>query len=319
MADPVTTPAVSDAAGAASPVASDADGQLASPPLTRESLAAMTAEEASKLSVEQIDAAMTATEESADSSAEDLAVPVVDAEAKPDEPPPDPVAEWVKALEDNVATIARVPQKQLPTVLKAYEAQWTATATTAMQMAYQQGLAAGKQGSTVESSVAKIDALFDAGDLDLYREELAKFPGGERAYHRAKAELTPVPESSPEHFQNQANQLFANARLTPDEAAVFQRNWNYAAAERDMGRLEADLKAVVRARSNGNGTRPDPDQQAVARRSENVSRLKETPKAEVTAGGADGGPLTRARLAQMSPEAISKIPMDTLNKVLAAT
>ena len=86
-----------------------------------------------------------------------------------------------------------------------------------------------------------------------------------------------------------------------------------------MGRLESDLKAVVRARSNGNGHKPDPDQQAVARRSENVDRLKNTPKAEVSAGGADGGPLTRASLAKMSAVEISKIPMDTLNKVLAAT
>lgn len=231
---------------------------------------------------------LTTPEDSEESGEEETQQEPADPEAQ--------VAEWVGLLEENPASITRIPRSKQGEAIRAMQERWTGITTAAMQQAYQAGIQYAQQSNTVMSQVASLDALLEAGDTEAFREEISRFPGGERAYYRAKAETTPVPETAPERYQERANAIFAELSARPDVQEKLRGSWNYSADDAGITRLEADVRRYLMEQG-----RPAPDN-SLAQRQEAATRRAAAPKAEASPGSSAGGAMTLA--------AYNKLPYD---------
>ena len=236
-----------------------------------------------------------------DDGSDDDTAPLDEADEAPteegDEAAPDEVNQWLAQIADNPRSITSVPRARLPEVVDRI----VEIASAATENAYQQGLQHGEQRArttaTLQEKVAELDQYLEDGDMAAFKEAVKTFPNGEKNYYRVKAELTPIPEGSPQQFQQRAEELFR--QLSPEAQQVLQQSWNYSATEQDMLRLARDV-GILQERTRGATTAASPH--PIQQRREAQKQRKETPKPDVSQGVAAGGELSPAEVRDMSPE-----------------
>ena len=208
------------------------------------------------------------------------------AEAEPKAPDEQAVlASWVESLIDNPRSITSIPRAQQPAAMEAWASKTVEVAQQAIQMAYAAGMQAAEQRGVVTRQITEIDTALEDGDIDQYRALVAKFQGGERGYHAAKAQLAPIPEASPEAFQQRVNAIWQDLTDRPDVQEALRTQWNYPASADGVARLEADIRKLLKRPAKG----PDPDQKVLQQRAENTQRLRNTPKPDTTPGSGSAG------------------------------
>lgn len=212
--------------------------------------------------------------------------PLDSEEAEPEAPDEQAqLASWVESLIDNPRSITSIPRAQQPAAMEAWASKTVEVAQQAIQMAYAAGMQAAEQRSATTRQIAEIDAALEDGDIDQYRALVSKFQGGERGYHAAKAQLSPIPEASPEAFQQRVNAIWQDLTDRPDVQEALRSQWNYPASADGVARLEADIRKLLKRPAKG----PDPDQKVLQQRAENTQRLRNTPKPDTTPGSGSAG------------------------------
>jgi len=227
------------------------------------------------------------------------------------------LSEWVGLLEDNPASITRIPRAKQGDVLSAMQERWTAITQNAMQHAYQAGIEASTQQTTVSRQVEALDALLEEGDTAAFRDALAEFPGGESAYYEAKAKATPKSVSPVERYQERANAIFADLNARPDVQERLKAQWNYSGDEAGIARLEADVRRFLMESPGGKQTDTDLEQRRAA-----AERRAKAPKAEASQGaGAGVGSLDYASFIKLpeskQSELISKMSKDDFDRFMS--
>lgn len=198
------------------------------------------------------------------------------------------VARFVDSLIENPKAITTIPRGQQAAVVDAMQEKMIQATHMLVQQAFRDGLEQGKQQIELRRQVETLDALLEQGDIAEFREEAKKFPGGEKNYHRVKADLEPTPAGSVEHYQERTNRIFAELGDYPEAQAELRANWNYRATDDDLLRLSRDVGAALE-RAKASRVRRDPDAQALQRRTEAAAKRKAIPKPDTTAGAAGGG------------------------------
>ena len=226
------------------------------------------------------------------------------AEAEPEAPDEQAVlASWVESLIDNPRSITSIPRAQQPAAMEAWASKTVAVAQQAIQLAYQAGMQAAEQRGATSRQISEIDAALEDGDIDQYRALVAKFQGGERGYHAAKAQLSPIPEASPEAFQQRVNAIWQDLADRPDVQEALRTQWNYPASADGVARLESDIRGLLKRPVKG----PDPDQKVLQQRAENTQRLRNTPKPDTTPGTGAAGVPTRKEAEALSDAQWAKL------------
>lgn len=214
------------------------------------------------------------------------------------------LAEYVSLYEKNPKSITSVPRALQPQVAAAHR-EWLEQATqAAVNEAYRKGIAEGQQGVQIRQQVETLDKLFEDGDVFAFKEMVAKFPGGERGYHAAKANLAPVQAGSTDDYQRRATEIFHGLeREFPEAAAKVRASWNYAATDTDIERLRQDV-ADARAEAKLARLRTDPNTKQLNERSQAAAQRKALPKPDVSPPGAAsaGSPPTLAEAKAWSPQ-----------------
>jgi len=238
-------------------------------------------------------------------SAEDAdSEPLDSEEAEPEAPDEQAqLASWVESLIDNPRSITSIPRAQQPAAMEAWASKTVEVAQQAIQMAYAAGMQAAEQRSATTRQIAEIDAALEDGDIDQYRALVSKFQGGERGYHAAKAQLSPIPEASPEAFQQRVNAIWQDLADRPDVQEALRTQWNYPASADGVARLESDIRGLLKRPAKG----PDPDQKVLQQRAENTQRLRNTPKPDTTPGTGAAGVPTRKEAEALSDAQWAKL------------
>ena len=226
------------------------------------------------------------------------------AEAEPEAPDEQAqLASWVESLIDNPRSITSIPRAQQPAAMEAWASKTVEVAQQAIQLAYQAGMQAAEQRGATSRQISEIDAALEDGDIDQYRALVAKFQGGERGYHAAKAQLSPIPEASPEAFQQRVNAIWQDLADRPDVQEALRTQWNYPASADGVARLESDIRGLLKRPAKG----PDPDQKVLQQRAENTQRLRNTPKPDTTPGTGAAGVPTRKEAEALSDAQWAKL------------
>lgn len=223
-----------------------------------------------------------------------------------EEPEADPQGElttWVESLFDNPRSITSVPRARQPEVLQAFSERAVQIANDYARQAYQAGMQAAEMKASTARQIGEIDAALESGDIDGYRELVAKYPGGERGYHAAKAEIAPIRESSPEAFNQRVAVIWQDLADRPDVQEALRKQWNYQASAEGVARLEADIRKLLKS----SPARPDPDQRAIEQRRENTQRLKAVPKPDTSPGSGLGGVPSRKEAEALTAEAWARL------------
>ena len=238
-------------------------------------------------------------------SAEDAdSEPLDSEEAEPEAPDEQAqLASWVESLIDNPRSITSIPRAQQPAAMEAWASKTVEVAQQAIQLAYQAGMQAAEQRGATSRQISEIDAALEDGDIDQYRALVAKFQGGERGYHAAKAQLSPIPEASPEAFQQRVNAIWQDLADRPDVQEALRTQWNYPASADGVARLESDIRGLLKRPVKG----PDPDQKVLQQRAENTQRLRNTPKPDTTPGTGAAGVPTRKEAEALSDAQWAKL------------
>ena len=187
--------------------------------------------------------------------------------------------------------------------MEAWASKTVEVAQQAIQLAYQAGMQAAEQRGATSRQISEIDAALEDGDIDQYRALVAKFQGGERGYHAAKAQLSPIPEASPEAFQQRVNAIWQDLADRPDVQEALRTQWNYPASADGVARLESDIRGLLKRPVKG----PDPDQKVLQQRAENTQRLRNTPKPDTTPGTGAAGVPTRKEAEALSDAQWAKL------------
>ncbi len=212
-----------------------------------------------------------------------------DATSETDTPSPEAeLGRFVDSLIDNPKAITTIPRGQQAAVVDAMQEKMVAATHMLVQQAYQEGLKSGKQQVEQQRQMETLDALLEQGDIAAFREEAKNFPGGEKNYHRVKADLEPTPAGSMEHYQERTNRIFSELGEYPEAQAELRANWNYRATDDDLIRLSRDVGAALE-RAKASRVRRDPDVTALQKRSDAAAGRKAIPKPDASSGTAGGG------------------------------
>lgn len=259
--------------------------------------------------------------------------PAVETASKAEDPNPEPLAEtppadgatqpsspddqledWVTQLDENPATLSRIPRANQVEVISEWKTRFEEAAVGAVRTAYEQGQRDAQVRLQMTAQVGQLDELLDSGDIPAFREAVAKFPGGEKNYYRVKAELQPIAADSPERFQAEADSLFRQLDAYPEVQQRFASSWNYTADAAGIRQLSIDIgKALGRLEAG----EQDPAAQALARRKAATAERRATPRPDATDGSADGSmQLNRATIKGMTPQQLMKYSTQQLAEAM---
>lgn len=208
--------------------------------------------------------------------------------AEPDAEAQVQFAKWVSDYDSNPASITSVPRAQQPMVAKAHREWEEASVAKAINDAYTQGQQDALSRNATQSEVGALDELFEAGNIALFRERVAKFPGGERAYYAAKANLTPVATGSADHFVQQAHELHGKfIREFPGATDQAKAAWEALRPPPTEVGVEAvrDMLSNLRAEIRYGAQRADPNQRKLDDRTAAAEKRKTLPKPDAAEGG----------------------------------
>ena len=203
---------------------------------------------------------------------------------------------WVSQVSENPKSINQIPAKRHPEIMQAILAVERDVQQRAVQIAYEQGMAAAEQQSKVREAVSRIDTMRKE-DPEGFADWVDENPEQAEAYmalKRNKTAAAAAPADTQQALANQARRLWAKLDAYPDvKAATVTKAQGVPLNEDGIGQLAemvADALADVRANERIKNT--EPARKAVEQRQQAAAERKQIPRPEGTGGQKAETPLT---------------------------
>lgn len=209
-------------------------------------------------------------------------------EDAPTESPEAQLERWVSQVAENPKSINQIPAKRHPEVMQAVLAAERDVQQRAVQIAYEQGMAAAEQQAKVREAVARIDTMRKE-DPEGFADWVDENPEQAEAYMALKrnkpAAGAPVADTR-EALANQARRLWAKLDAYPDAKAATVTKAQGVPLNEDgiaqLAEMVADALADVKANERIKNT--EPARKAAEQRQQAAADRKQIPRPEGTGG-----------------------------------
>lgn len=209
-------------------------------------------------------------------------------EDAPTESPEAQLERWVSQVAENPKSINQIPAKRHPEVMQAVLAAERDVQQRAVQIAYEQGMAAAEQQAKVREAVARIDTMRKE-DPEGFADWVDENPDQAEAYMSLKrnkpAAGAPVADTR-EALANQARRLWAKLDAYPDvKAATVTKAQGVPLNEDGIAQLaEMVADALAEAKTNERIKNTEPARKAAEQRQQAAAERKQIPRPEGTGG-----------------------------------